>query len=78
MLLGFFLWDYAKDHVYSSKVNDLHHRIMAVVATVTFQMLQNTCREMGYGLGVCRASEGASVGISFICKSGQLFNHKVL
>jgi len=60
----FFLWGYVKDKVFSTPVQDitnLNARITDAFATITEDMLENTWREIDYGLDVLRATKGAHV-----------------
>jgi hypothetical protein len=53
--LDFFLWGYVKDIVYKtplSSLDELKLRIVAVIKTVTPQMLENTWREIEYSWGI--------------------------
>ena len=62
--LHFFLWGYVKDIVYRTKVrdiNDLHHRIIKAIDTVTVDMLARTWQEIEYRLDVVRATDSAHV-----------------
>ena len=65
-LLGFFLWGYVKDKVFSTPVPDITNfkaRITDVFATTTEDMLENTVRETDYRLDVLRATKGAHVEV---------------
>ena len=60
--LNFFLWGYVKDIVYQTKVrdiNDLQHRIIEAIDTVTVDMLARTWQEIEYRLDIVRATDGA-------------------
>ena len=60
----FFLWGYVKDNVFSTPVpniTNLKARITEAFATITEDMLENTCRETDYRLDVLRATKGAHV-----------------
>jgi len=62
--LDFFLWRYVKGKVFSTPVPDITNlkaRITNAFATITEEMLENTWREIGYRLGVLRATKGACV-----------------
>jgi hypothetical protein len=66
MPLDFFLGGYVKDIVYETPVtslNELKLRIVAVIKTVTPQMLENTWREIEYRLDILRATKGAHVEV---------------
>jgi len=61
-----FLWGYVKDKVFSTpvpEISNLKARITDVFATVTEDMLENTWREIDYGLDVLRATKGAHVEV---------------
>ena len=61
-----FLWGYVKDKVFSTPVPDitnLKSRITDAFATITEDMLENTWREIDYGLDVLRATKGAHVEV---------------
>lgn len=48
--------------VYSEEIRDINHireRIVAIVASVTPEMLASTWEELDYHLDVCRATNGA-------------------
>jgi hypothetical protein len=52
------MWGYIKDIVYKTPVTSLDElklRIVAVIGTVTLQMLENTWREIEYRLDTLRA-----------------------
>jgi hypothetical protein len=54
-LLDFFMRGYVKDIVYQTPVtsfDELKLRIVAVIETVTRQMLENTWREIEYRLDI--------------------------
>ena len=58
--LDFFLWRYVKDKVFSTPVPDITNlkaRITDAFATITEDMLENTCREIDYRLDVLRATK---------------------
>ena len=62
----FFLWRYVKDKVFSTPVPDvtnLKARITDSFATITEDMLENTCREADYRLDVLRATKAANVEV---------------
>ena len=64
--LGFFLWGYVKDKVFSTPVPDITNlkaRITDAFATITEDMLENTWRETDYRLDVLRATKGANVEV---------------
>ena len=64
--LDFFLWGYVKDNVYRTPICDLQTlktRIKEAIASVTFEMLQNTWREIDHRLDVLRATNGAHVEV---------------
>ena len=64
--LDFFLWRYVKDKVFSTPVPDITNlkaRITDTFATMTEDMVENTWREIGYGLDVLRATKGAHVEV---------------
>ena len=64
ILLDFFLWGYVKDKVFSTPVPDITNlkaRITDAFATITEDVLENTCREIDYRLDVLRATKGAHV-----------------
>jgi hypothetical protein len=59
--LDFFLWGYVKDIVYKTPVttlDELKLRIVAVIKTVTPQMLENTWRGTEYRLDILCAKKG--------------------
>ena len=65
-LLDFFLWGYGKNIVYRTKVkgiNDLQHRIIEAIETVTVHMLARTWQEIEYRLDIVRAIDGAHVEV---------------
>ena len=58
--LDFFLWGYVKNIVYRTKVrdiNDLQHRIIEAIDTVTVDTLARTWKEMEYWLDIVRATD---------------------
>jgi len=62
----FFLWGNVKDRVFSTPVPDITNlkaRITDAFATITEDMLENTCREIDYRLNVLRATKGAHVEV---------------
>ena len=62
--LDFFLWEYVKGKVFSTPVPDITNLktiITDAFATITEDMLENTCREIDYRLYVLRATKGAYV-----------------
>ena len=62
--LDFFLWGYVKDIVYRTEVgdiNDLRHRIIEAIDTVTVDMLARIWQEIEYRWDVVRATHGAHV-----------------
>ena len=62
--MDFFLWGYVKDIHYRTKVreiNDLQHRIIEAIDTVTVDMLARTWQEIEYWLDIVRATDGAHV-----------------
>jgi len=64
--LDFFLWGYVKDNMFSTPVPDITNlkaRIIDAFATITEDMLENTCREIDYRLDVLRAIKGAHVEV---------------
>jgi len=64
--LGFCLWGYVKDKVFSTPVPDITNlkaRITDGIATVTEDMLENTWRKTDYRLDVLRATKGAHVEV---------------
>jgi len=64
--LDFFLWGYVKDKVFSTPVPDITNlkaRITVAFATITEDMLENTCSEIDYRLDVLRATKGAHVEV---------------
>jgi hypothetical protein len=66
MATVFFLWGYVKDIVYKTPVtslDELKPRFVAVIETVTPQMLENTWREIEYRLNILRATKGAHVDV---------------
>ena len=61
--LDFFLWDYVKDIVYRTKVQDktdLKQRISNAIATIDEDM-QRTWQEIEYRLDVFRLTNGAHI-----------------
>jgi len=64
--LGFFLWGYVKDKVFSTPVPDITN-LKAIIkdafATITEDMLENTWREIDYRLDVLRATKEAHVEV---------------
>ena len=61
---NFFLWGYVKDKVFSTPVPDITNlkaRITDAFAAITEVMLENTWREIDYGLDVLRVTKGALV-----------------
>jgi hypothetical protein len=53
--LDFFLWDYVKDIVYKipvTSLDELKLRLVAVIKTVTPQLLENTWTETEYRLDI--------------------------
>jgi hypothetical protein len=64
--LNFFLFGYVKDIVYKTPVTSLDElklRIVAVIETVTPQMLENTWRETEYRLDILRATKGMHIEV---------------
>ena len=64
--MDFFLWGYAKDIVYRTKVryvSDLQQRIIEALDTVTVDMLARTWLEIEYRLDILRATDGALVEV---------------
>jgi len=64
--LGFFLWGYVKDEMFSTPAPDITNlkaRIKEAFVTITENMLENTWRELDYRLEVLRARKGAHVGV---------------
>jgi len=64
--LDFFLWGYVNDKVFSTPAPDITNwkaRITDAFATVTKDVLENTCREIDYRLYVLRATKGAHVEV---------------
>ena len=64
--LAFFLWGYVKDIVYRTKVrdiNDLQHRIIEAIDTVTVDMLARTWKEIEYRLDIVSGTDGAHVEV---------------
>jgi len=64
--LDFFLRGYVKNKVFSTPVpyiTNLKARITDAFVTITEDMLENTCREIGYRLDVLRATKGAHVEV---------------
>ena len=65
-LLDFLLWGYVKDIVYRTKIreiNDLQHRIIEAIDTVTVDMLARTWQEIKYRLDIVRVTDGAHVEV---------------
>jgi len=63
---GFCLWGCVKDKVFSTPIPDITNlkaRITDAFATITEDMLENTWREIDYGLDVLRATKGAYVEV---------------
>jgi hypothetical protein len=46
-----------------TSLDELKLRIVAVIETVTPQMLENTCREIEYRLDILRATKGTHVEV---------------
>ena len=66
---NFFLWGHVKDNVYRTPVRDLQSlkaRIKSAIESVTFDMLQNTWREIDHRLDDLRATKGAHVEVSWL------------
>jgi len=64
--LGFFLWGYVKDKVFSTPVPDITNlkaRMTDAFATITEDMLEKMWREIDYRLDVLRATKGAHVEV---------------
>ena len=64
--LDFFLWGYVKDIIYQTKVrdiNDLQHRIIEAIDTVTVDMLARTWPEIEYRLDIVCATDGAHIEV---------------
>jgi len=64
--LDLFLWGYVKHKVFSTPVPDITNlktRITDAFATTTEDILENTWREIDYGLDVPRATKGAHVEV---------------
>ena len=64
--LGFFLWEYVKDKVFSTPVPDITNlkaRISDAFATITEDMLENSWRKIYYRLDVLRETKGAHVEV---------------
>jgi hypothetical protein len=64
--LDFFLWDYVKDRIYSSKLRDLRDlrvRTVEAVGTSTPDMLQRTWAEIDYRLDILRVTNDAHVEV---------------
>jgi len=64
--LDFFLWGYVKDNVFLTPVPDIRNlkaRITDAFATVTEDMLENTCREIDYRLDILSATKGSQVKV---------------
>ena len=62
--LDFFLWDYVEDIVYRTKVrdiNDLQHRIIEAIDTVTVDKLARTWQEIECRFNIICATDGAHV-----------------
>ena len=62
----FFIWGYVKDIVYRTKVrdvNDLQHRIIKAIDTVTVDMLARIWQEIEYRLDIIREIDGAHVEV---------------
>ena len=60
--LDFFIWGYVKDKVFSTPVPDIKNlkaRITDAFATITEDMLENTCREIDYQLDILLATKAA-------------------
>ncbi|GBM16995.1 hypothetical protein AVEN_67192-1 [Araneus ventricosus] len=73
--LNFYLWGYAKQHVYSERINDINHlkqRITDVIHSVTPGVLTRVWEELDYRLDVCRATNGpTSNSAEQECKPGE-------
>ena len=66
--LDFFLWDYVKDRVFVTPVNnigELRCRIRDVIATITGEMLTRTHQEFECRLDIVRATNGAHVVVYY-------------
>ena len=64
--LDVFLWGYVKDIVYRTKVrdiNDLQHRIIEAIDTVTVDMLARTWQKIEYRLDIVRPTDSAHVEV---------------
>jgi len=61
--LDFVLWGYVKDKFPVPDITNLKARITDAFATITEDMLENTCRETDYRLDVLRATKGAHVEV---------------
>ena len=65
-LLDFFLWSYVKDIIYQTKIreiNDLQHRIIKAIDTVTVDMLTRTWQEIKYRLDIVCVTDGAHIEV---------------
>ena len=64
--LDFFLWDYMKDSVFATPVNDigeLQTRNCDVIATITGEILTRTLQEYEYRVDIIRATNWAHVEV---------------
>ena len=64
--IGFFLWGYVKDKLFSSPVPDITNlkaRITDAFATITEHMLEDMRRETDCRLDVLRETKGAHVEV---------------
>ena len=58
--LIFFLWGYIKNIVYVEKIGNIQH-LQERITSVTRDMIQKTWQEIGFRLGVSRATNGARI-----------------
>lgn len=65
--LDFFLWDYVKDRVFATPVNNILELRTQIrrdtIATVTGDILERTWQEVEYRLNIVRATNGAHVEV---------------
>ncbi|GBL60083.1 hypothetical protein AVEN_179684-1 [Araneus ventricosus] len=62
--LGFYLWGYVKQHVYSERINvinNLKQRITDVIHSVAPNDRTRVWEELDYSLGVCMATNGEHI-----------------
>ena len=76
MPLDFYLRNFAKQHVYSERINDfnnLKQRIIDVIHSTTPNVLKRVREELECRLDICRATNGAQIELHWIgMKLGEL------